>query len=83
MFAVNSKDREVIQMARKYGIVPGTFKCEAFLLFDKAFTPREVKFIWRGTKVDSDDRTFTQTISRYYYTWKQAKKKTQGTSNET
>jgi hypothetical protein len=74
---VNKKDKQTIQIARKYRLAPGTFKCEVFLLFDQGFKPREVKFILREMKVDPGDRTFSNTISRYYYTWKQAQKKVQ------
>ena len=74
MVTVDKKDMETIRIARKYGLAPGTVKCEVFMLFERGFTPREVKFILRDLKIDSEDRTFPNNINRYYYTWKHSQK---------
>ena len=71
MVAMSKKDKQIIETARKHRLAPGTFKCEAFLLFDQGFTRREVKFVLRQMKADASDRTLPNTISRYY-SWKQA-----------
>jgi len=70
MFKVDKDDIETIHIARKYRLTPGTVKCGIFMLFEQGFTPREVRFILRDLKIDSEDRAFSNTISRYYYTWK-------------
>jgi hypothetical protein len=74
MKAVSKKDAELILIARKYGLSPGSFKAEVFWLFERGFTGREVKFIYRDMKVEANDQTFSGTINRYRYSWKHAQK---------
>ncbi len=63
------KDSAQIKTARKYGLHPGTLKCEAFALFDEGYSPVEVRFLLRRHKLTLAT-SFTGTIRRYYFTWK-------------
>ena len=52
---LSTEEKEVISTARKYNLRPGNIKCEIFRLFDKGYSPTEVRYIWRNYFVDRRD----------------------------
>jgi len=67
---ISREEEKTIEIARRYGLVPGTKKCLAFLFFDEGYGPKEVRYLLRRFKVGITDRAFANSIRRYYYTWK-------------
>ena len=68
---VKNKEKEQIYIARKYGITPGTLKCEAFALFDAGTSLKEVRYLLRHfVNRLRNPRAFASTIRRYHLLWK-------------
>lgn len=64
---------EVIKVARKYGLRPGTVKCEVFRYFEAGYKPSEIRFLLSYVVVDmADERRFSRNVSRYHFDWKKA-----------
>jgi len=55
------EDEKVIRTARKYGLRPGTVKCDIFRLFDEGYSPQEVRYLLRNYAVEP--ATFSRTVS--------------------
>ena len=75
MDRINNASKRTIETARKYGLVPGTLKCDIFQYFDEGFSPKEVCFlIGKTLMVDTraTRKTLANTVRRYYYDWKKA-----------
>ena len=68
---ISKEDQELVEVARKYHLLPGSLKCEIFLLFDKGYAPKYVKYLLRDFITSRIDPTL-RSINRYYYTWKKA-----------
>ena len=66
---MNKEDRKQIETARKYGLNPGTLKCQAFALFDEEYSPKEVKYPLRRYAISKNPRTLTETVRKYYHIW--------------
>jgi len=65
---MNKGEDTQIGTGRKYGLTPGTLKCEAFTLFDQGYSPGEVRYLLRHYKL-THGISFASTIRRYFYTW--------------
>ena len=78
MDRIDNESRRTIKTARKYGLVPGTTKCDIFQYFDEGFSPKEVRFlIGKTLMVDTREtrKTLANTIRRYYYDWENAQRR--------
>ena len=66
--------QRIIDISRKYNLKPdNTIKSEVFILFDEGHSPGEVRLIVEALKSSyKNPKTFTDTIRRYYYTWRKA-----------
>ena len=72
---IDNDTKRTIAVARKYKIIPGTTKCDIFVLFEEGYSPREVSFILSNLKeVYDNPKTFTNNIRRYYFDWKKSQK---------
>lgn len=69
---IDEGKKEYISIARKYGIRLDTLKIDAFVLFERGYSPSEVIYILRHQEILPRIKTFKQTIRRYYFDWKQA-----------
>jgi hypothetical protein len=63
---ISEEDKKEVEVARKYGIRPGTVKCQAFRLFDEGYKPMEVRYLLRRSANTRHRRGFSHTIRRYY-----------------
>lgn len=70
---ISKEDKEIIETARKYGLKPGTIKCDIFYLFDKGYSPIEVKFLLRDY-ITTKYAPILKSINRYYHTRKRAQR---------
>ena len=68
---ISKEDKRLIEIARKYHLRVGTWKCQLYYLFEQGYKPREVKYILRDYIATIDD-PMLRTIDRYYYDWKKA-----------
>jgi len=65
-------DTEIIAAARKYRLDPSAMKCQVFALFDKGYSPAEVRYLLRHLRDPQNPRSFSNTIRKYYFLWRQA-----------
>ena len=72
---ISDEEKRIIEIARKYHLVPGTQKCEIFCYFEEGFSPREVRYLIGNTlMIDTRQtcRTLSNNIRRYYFDWEKA-----------
>ena len=70
---ISNEDEHMIEVCRKYSLVPGTVKSEIFCRFEEGYSPREARYLYRNLRENYDNpKTFANNIRRYYYDWKQA-----------
>ena len=69
---ISREDKKYIELARKYNLRLPSMKLGVFSLFDKGYSPAEVRFILRDLDFSGEHRTFSNTIRRYYSLWKKA-----------
>ena len=67
MIMSREDEERIIRTARKYGLRPGTIKCEIFRLFDRGYSPQEVRYLLRDLAIEPN--AFSKTVSRYHYSW--------------
>ena len=75
MSEISKEKRETIEVDRKYGLRPGTLKCDIYKLFDKGYTPVEVRYLLQDSKAVTND-PLSRSIRRYYYYWKKEQMQT-------
>ena len=79
---IDEKEKEYISIARKYGIRLNTLKIEAFVLFQRGYSPSEVIYVLRDRQKLPGTKTFKRTIRRYYFDWEQAQDVKRSSSNK-
>ena len=70
---INAEQKKHIAIGRKYGIIPGTLKCEVFALFDEGYALQEVKYLLRHHSKVGRGAVFSNTLRKYLALWKSAK----------
>ena len=69
---ISREEKKDIAVARKYKLRLLTMKLAAFRLFDEGYSQGEVRYILRDFEVPGKHSTFSNTIRRYYASWKKA-----------
>jgi hypothetical protein len=71
---ISKEGKKRIELSRKYGIRPDTFKCDLFLLFEEGYSSSEAIFLMQHVEIEHGDKTLRNTIRKYYYLWKKLQK---------
>lgn len=69
---ISREDKKDIEIARKYKLRLRTLKLAAFRLFDEGYSQAEARYILRDFEAPGRYVTFSNTIRRYYASWKKA-----------
>ena len=64
------RDMEVLEVSHKYSLSPGSMKAQAFTLFERGYSTRDVGYLLRRLRNGTAKQRFTSTIRRYYGLWK-------------
>jgi hypothetical protein len=63
-------DLDLIETSRKYGVSPGSMKCQVFALFERGYSRSDIRYLLRNYRDPRNPATFPATIRRYYTLWK-------------
>ena len=69
---ITERQKKHIETSRKYGIRPGSLKCEAYSLFDAGYSLREARYLLRHYRNPRFPKRFASTLRKYYILWKEA-----------
>ena len=58
-------DKELIETARRHNLGPNSMKGEAFALFDRGYSLKEVRFLLRRRRNSANPSVFSATLRRY------------------
>ncbi|MBI4187678.1 MAG: hypothetical protein HY529_00545 [Chloroflexi bacterium] len=64
------KDMDVLDISHKYSLSPGGMKAQAFALFERGYSTRDVGYLLRRLRNGTTKQHFTSTIRRYYGLWR-------------
>ncbi|MDP2873356.1 MAG: hypothetical protein Q8P31_12580 [Bacillota bacterium] len=67
--SLKATDEDVLATARKYGLQPGSLKCEVFRLLDTGLSTAEVRYLLRDRRRSDDAGTFAATVRSYHSLW--------------
>jgi hypothetical protein len=65
-------DKQLVVVARRYNLDPGSLKCQAFALFDQGYSPKEARYLLRSFRDPEYPQSFSNTIRKYYFLWRKA-----------
>ncbi len=66
------KDKQLVVVARKCNLHPGSLKCLAFALFDEGYSLKEARYLLRSFRDPEYPESFSNTIKKYYFLWRKA-----------
>ncbi len=64
------RDIEVLEVSHKYNLSPGGMKAQAFTLFERGYSTRDVGYLLRRLRNGKSKLSFSSTIRRYYGLWR-------------
>ena len=67
-------DKELIETARKHNLDPNSMKGEAFALFDRGYSLKEVRFLLRRHRNPANPSVYSATLRRYRKLWESVQK---------
>ena len=62
-------DEDILAVSRRYGVSPGTLKCEVFRMLDAGLAKAEIRYLLRGRAVDGRKATLASTVRAYHRQW--------------
>ena len=68
-------DMEVLDVSHKYNLSPGSMKAQAFTLFERGYSTRDVGYLLRRLRNGTTRHRFTSTVRRYYGLWRAKQEK--------
>lgn len=69
------RDMEVLEVSHKYNLAPGSMKAQAFTLFERGYSTRDVGYLLRRLRNGTTKQSFSGTIRRYYGLWRAKQEK--------
>lgn len=63
-------DEQLLQVARKYNLIPGSLKNKVFLLLEQGRSLEEIRFLLRRCRNPDRPETFARTVWRYAFDWR-------------
>ena len=63
-------DMEVLEVSHRYNLSPGSMKAQAFALFERGYSTKDVGYLLRRLRKEKSRLLFSSTIRRYYGLWK-------------
>ena len=69
------RDMEVLEVSHKYNLSPGSIKAQAFTLFERGYSTRDVGYLLRRLRNGKGRLRFSSTIRRYYGLWRTKQEK--------
>jgi hypothetical protein len=67
---VHVTDEDILDVARRYDVLPGSLKSLVFALLEKGLSRAEARFVLRDRKKRDDSGTFAATVRSYYAQWR-------------
>jgi len=64
------RDMEVLDVSHKYNLSPCSMKAQAFTLFERGYSTRDVGYLLRRFRNGKSRLRFSSTIRRYHGLWK-------------
>ena len=66
---VHVTDEDILDVARRYDVLPGSLKSLVFALLEKGLSRTEIRYLLRGHRKPNDAGTFAATIRTYHGAW--------------